>query len=114
MSRFNKEQQARLIDPELRALLEALPDDAILAVHDLTHDQMEIRHGTNRREKAHRAAERERDALKAEVERLREALREGFCAMSIANALPGVSAEYDFLPAIGKARAALNHEGERG
>ncbi len=49
----------------------------------------------------------DRDALKAENERLRKALQASYCAMSIAQALPGVAAEYDFQPAIGDARAAI-------
>ncbi len=58
MGKPSKTQRARLIDPGLRAAIEALSDDALLAVHDLTHDQMMARHGTNNRGVAQRVMAR--------------------------------------------------------
>ena len=52
MARLTKAQRAKLIPPELRAQIEALPDDVLLAAHDLTHQVMEQRYGTNKRNEA--------------------------------------------------------------
>lgn len=47
------------------------------------------------------------DASERQVKALREAVFTSVAAMKIASALPGVSNEYDFEPAIAKCRAAL-------
>lgn len=44
MSKPTKVQRAKLLSPEFVAELNAMPDDQILAVHDLTHSIMEERH----------------------------------------------------------------------
>lgn len=54
--KLTKAARAKLIDPMLRNWIVDLGDDALLAVHDLTHQEMERRHGTNRRPEAGRRA----------------------------------------------------------
>lgn len=47
-----KAQRAKLLDPQLATRLRSLSDDELLAAHDLMHDEMLIRHGTNKRSEA--------------------------------------------------------------
>lgn len=56
MGKLTKAQRRKLLDPNLVVILAALPDDELLAAHDLMHDLMEHRHGTNKRAEAGRLA----------------------------------------------------------
>ncbi|MGV6875864.1 hypothetical protein ACUSIJ_24665 [Pseudochelatococcus sp. B33] len=47
--RLTKAQRQRLIPANLRERIISMSDDEVLAVHDLTHEIMEDRTGTNKR-----------------------------------------------------------------
>ncbi len=49
------------IEPALKARIEGLPDNELLAVHDLTHAEMERRYGSASRTVAGRATLAEAD-----------------------------------------------------
>lgn len=55
--KLTKAQRKKLLDPNIVVILTALPDDELLAAHDLMHDLMEQRYGSNRRKDAGRAAQ---------------------------------------------------------
>lgn len=44
-----KAQRAKLLHPTMRDMICASNDDLLLAIHDLCHEEMERRHGTNKR-----------------------------------------------------------------
>ena len=55
--KLTKAQRKKLLDPNIIAILTALPDNELLAAHDLMHDLMEQRYGSKRRKAAGHAAQ---------------------------------------------------------
>lgn len=54
--KMTKAQRGKLIPAPIREAITAMPDGVLLAVHDLCHQEMERRYGTNKRAEAGRAA----------------------------------------------------------
>lgn len=52
--KLTKAQRAKIVPEPIREALIAMPDQVLLAVHDLCHAEMERRHGTNKRPAAGR------------------------------------------------------------
>jgi len=65
MKKLSKSQRMKLLSDGMKETLRSLPDDVLLAAHDFLHEQMEERHGTNKRGKARADS----DAILATVEK---------------------------------------------